>query len=332
MKEFWVCVSPDCEAALGILSRIRKLASGSNAIAAAVAFEEHAAGGDLFRAGAQKIYCIEKVQDDEGIALQTAALYRKHHPEAILFPATIIMRCAASITAALLKCGLCADCTGLSLREDGNLIFTRPTFADSLLADIICEKRLPQMATVRPNIYLPSISAETSGETIPPLPFDRDSAKTVTLLEHTSLDQNTLTDARIVVSGGKGVGLAGFEKLRRLAELLGASLGASRGAVNSGYVPYLHQVGLTGVTVNPDIYLAFGISGAVQHIVGMSNAKYVIAVNPDRKAPIFEYADLAIVAPWEEAADSLIERLLPSCLEPCRTVVDDVKKTSCSPT
>jgi electron transfer flavoprotein alpha subunit len=311
MKEFWVCVSPDYEAALGILSKIRKLASGSGAVTAAVAFTEHAVGGELFRAGAQKIYCIEKVQDDKGIAFQTTALCRKYRPEAVLFPATIVMRCVASITAALLKCGLCADCTGLSLRADGTpLIFTRPTFADSLLADIICEKRRPQMATVRPRIYLPSISAETSGENIPPLPFDKDGTKTVTLLEYAYLDQNTLTDAKIIVSGGKGVGTAGFEKLRRLAELLGASLGASRGAVNSGYVPYLHQVGLTGVTVNPDIYLAFGISGAVQHIVGMSNAKYVIAVNPDRNAPIFEYADLAIVAPWEEVADSLIKRLL----------------------
>jgi electron transfer flavoprotein alpha subunit len=312
MKEFWVCVSPDYEAALGILSQIRKLASGFGTVTAAVAFEEHAVGGELFRAGAQKIYYIKKVRDDEGIALQTAALCKKYLPEAVLFPATIVMRCAASITAALLNCGLCADCTGLSLREDGTLIFTRPTFADSLLADVICEKCRPQMATVRPKIYLPSISDETSGESIPSLPFDRDSTKTVTLLEHTDLDQNTLTDAKIIVSGGKGVGAAGFEKLRRLSELLGASLGASRGAVNSGYVPYLHQVGLTGVTVNPDIYLAFGISGAVQHIVGMSNAKYIIAVNPDRKAPIFDYTDLAIVAPWEEAADILIKRLLPS--------------------
>ena len=185
---------------------------------------------------------------------------------------------------------------------------TRPTFADTLLADIICEKARPQMATVRPGTYVPVFGEEKTGCIVPPPPF-LEMDRTVRLLEETALDQNPLADARIIVSGGKGVGPAGFEKLKLLADLLGASLGASRGAVNAGYSQYLHQVGLTGLTVHPDVYLAFGISGAVQHIVGMSGAKCVIAVNTDRKAPIFEYADLAIVSPWEDAADSLIHRL-----------------------
>jgi electron transfer flavoprotein alpha subunit len=311
VKEFWVCVSPDYGAALGLVSRVRELAKLCGALTAVLAFEEHASGGELFRAGAQKVYCIQKVRHDEGIARQAAALCGEYQPEALLFPATVAMRCAASFTAALLECGLCADCTAISLREDGRIIMTRPTFADTLLADIICEKARPQMATVRPGIYLPILGEEESGRIIPPLPFPGETNQTIRFLEEALLDQNPLTDARIVVSGGKGVGPAGFEKLKLLADLLGASLGASRAAVNSGYAPYLYQVGLTGLTVHPDVYLAFGISGAVQHIVGMSGAKYVIAVNPDRKAPIFEHADLAIVSPWEEAADALI-RLLSS--------------------
>jgi electron transfer flavoprotein alpha subunit len=312
MKEFWVCVSPDYEAALGLVSRIRELADLGGALTAVLAFEKHALGGELFRAGAQKIYCMQKADDDEGIARQAAALCKKYQPEVLLFPATVAMRCAASFTAALLECGLCADCTAVSLREDGRIIMTRPTFADTLLADIVCEKSRPQMATVRPGIYLPVLGAEKTGCVIPPLLFAGETGRTIKLLEEAALDQNPLADARIIVSGGKGVGPTGFAKLKRLADLLGASLGASRGAVNSGYAPYLHQVGLTGVTVHPDVYLAFGISGAVQHIVGMSGAKHVIAVNPDRKAPIFEHADLAIVSPWEETADALIHRLSAS--------------------
>jgi electron transfer flavoprotein alpha subunit len=167
------------------------------------------------------------------------------------------------------------------------------------------------MATVRPGMYPPVFTNAAPEKIIPPLPFERIPGRTITLLEETPLDQNPLTEARIIVSGGKGVGTAGFAKLRKLAALLGASMGASRAAVNAGYAPYLYQVGLTGVSVKPDIYLAFGISGAVQHIVGMSNAKYVVAVNPDKNAPIFEYADLAILAPWEDTVDAMLARFKP---------------------
>ena len=307
MKEFWICVSPNLGLALGLVSRVRELASARGALTAVLAFEEDISE-ELFRVGAQKIYSLRKTARDEGIARQAATLCSEYQPEALLFPATVAMRCAAPMTAALLECGLCADCTAICLREDSRMIMTRPTFADTLLADIVCEKAFPQMATVRPGIYQPTFGEEKTGVIVPPLPFlEMDQA--ARLLGEITLDQNPLADARIIVSGGKGVGPVGFEKLRHLADLMGASLGASRGAVNAGYSPYLHQVGLTGLIVHPDIYLAFGISGAIQHIVGMSGAKCVIAINNDRQAPIFEYADLAIVSPWEAAADCLIRRL-----------------------
>lgn len=307
MKEFWICVSPDHSAALGLVSRVRELAGSCGARTAALAFEDYSSE-ELFRAGAQKIYCMQKTRNDEDIARQVALLCQEHEPEALLFPATVVMRCVASFSAALLECGLCADCTAISLREDGRMLMTRPTFADTLLADIVCEKTLLQMATVRPGIYLPKLYEGDTGCIVPP-PHFSETDRAAKLLKEFVLDQNPLADARIIVSGGKGVGPAGFEKLKLLADLLGASLGASRGAVSSGYARYLQQVGLTGMIVHPDIYLAFGISGAIQHIVGMSSAKYVIAVNIDRKAPIFEHADLAIVSPWEDTVDSLIRRL-----------------------
>jgi electron transfer flavoprotein alpha subunit len=164
------------------------------------------------------------------------------------------------------------------------------------------------MATVRPGIYAPEFKDGAHRKEIPAGYFEKDTNKLINIIEEVSLNQNPLIDARVIVSGGQGIGPGGFMKLLQFAKLIGASVGASRGAVSAGYAPYMYQIGLTGITVRPDIYVAFGISGAIQHIVGMSNAGYVAAVNPDEKAPIFEYTDLAIFATWEETIDQMMHR------------------------
>jgi len=202
-----------------------------------------------------------------------------------------------------LDAGLTADCTALRM-EGEQLIQTRPAFGNSLMADIRSLSEI-QMATVRPGTFRPEKQAVTpTVQTITYTPDER-----VKLQSFGSFTQGKpLSQAEIIVAGGMGVGSReGFAKLERLAQKLGAGLGASRTAVAAGFAPYSCQVGMTGVTVCPKLYLAFGISGAVQHLAGMSGSGTVVAVNQDPKAPIFDYADYGIVGDWEVIADQLLE-------------------------
>lgn len=222
----------------------------------------------------------------------------------ILAPATVRMRNLMPMLAWHLKAGLTADCTALRL-EDGRLLQTRPAFGNSLMADIRTLSDI-QMATVRPGTFRPSKCPAPSPaiETLTYVPAGR-----VKLLGFAPFSEGKpLSQAEIIVAGGMGVGSReGFAKLERLAQKLGAGLGASRTAVAAGFAPYSCQVGMTGVTVCPKLYLAFGISGAVQHLAGMSGSGTVVAVNQDPKAPIFDYADYGIVGDWEVIADQLLE-------------------------
>jgi electron transfer flavoprotein alpha subunit len=205
-----------------------------------------------------------------------------------------------------MQAGLTADCTGLSL-ENGKLLQTRPAFGNSLMADI--ESRSPvQMATVRPGTFAPAekpVTAQLTREEFSA------SQVAVEILEHgASQAEQPLQQADIILAGGAGIGSReGFEKLEQLAKRLGAVVAASRNAVDAGYAPYRCQVGMTGVTVCPKLYIAVGISGAVQHLSGMSGSGTVIAINSDPGAPIFNYADYGIVGVWETIIDQLLEEL-----------------------
>ena len=225
----------------------------------------------------------------------------------VLAPATIQMRNMMPLLAWKLKAGLTADCTALEW-EKGELLQTRPAFGNSLMATIRSLSPIT-MATVRPGTYRPlphpvehpTVHGEsfTEKEAILPLGFEPFPTG------------KPLGQANIIVAGGMGVGSkAGFEKLARLADGLGAGLGATRTAVDAGYAPFRCQIGMTGVTVCPKLYIALGISGAVQHLAGMTGAEKVIAVNSDPKAPIFDYADYGIVGDWETVIDQLLEELL----------------------
>ena len=260
------------------------------------------------RCGADEAIFLEPAADDCAQGSRIAETLRRQEPDIALFPATVRGRFLSAWAAAKLKTGLTADCTGLSITEGGLLKQTRPAYGGNLTADILCPDRRPQMASVRPGVFpLPPAGprpakalARTSA-----CPFPEPIMKLLNAIP--SDDPQPLQQAKVIVAGGKGVGSKeGFSLLFELAGLLGGAVGATRSAVDAGWVSYAHQIGQTGVTVRPTLYLAFGISGMVQHLAGMRGAGTVLAVNTDRNAPIFQAADFGIVAPWRETAEYMI--------------------------
>ena len=266
----------------------------------------------------RRIYRLPTSFDETMCAAAIAALCREEEPAVLLFPATVFSRMTAPMVAAELQAALVADCTGLEWSAEG-LIQTRPAYGSSYLA-AIRSSGATAIATVRrgtvgsrsdnalktePTIF--SVSEVSEKRWNKPVLVDRIPKK----------NQQTLYNAEIVVAGGRGVGSAdGFRLLEELAVSLSGSLAASRAAVNDGFAPYRCQVGLTGQIVRPRLYLAFGISGAVQHLVGMEQAKTVIAVNRDKDAPIFSHADFGLVADWEKTALRLLECARKQILSP----------------
>lgn len=222
----------------------------------------------------------------------------------LLAPATVSMRNVMPMLAWRLEAGLTADCTGLTVEGD-ELIQTRPAFGNSLMAKIRTVSSV-QMATVRPGTFPPRKCRASSVTVIPETYCPRE--ERVTITEDTFFGEGKpLSQAEIVIAGGLGVGSKeNFRKLEVLADVLGAGVGASRAAVDAGFAPYRCQIGMTGVTVCPKLYIAVGISGAVQHLAGMSGAEKVIAINSDPHAPIFDYADYGIVGDWEKVIDQWI--------------------------
>lgn len=304
--EYWVVIESGTPAQWGLLQHCAQL-MGTDTVAALV--REGVEQADAWRCGAKKVYTLQGESDPRQAAEQISILAQQVQPAGVLLTADRSGRMTAAAVATLLKTGLAADCTQIDRNADGLLVMTRPTFGGSLLADILCPQSRPQMATVRPGIYLPQLGEESYqvGEVITVAPAQR--APDTVLLEKIVSQVQNLALAKVVVAGGKGVGSAeGFQLLEQLAAALDGCVGASRAAVNAGYAPYEQQIGLTGQTVRPDVYLAFGISGAVQHVVSMEKSGVVIAVNNDPKAPIFEYADYGIVGDWETVVRELLQQ------------------------
>lgn len=245
-----------------------------------------------------------EIGDESAFAAFLAEAIRTWGSQIILAPATIRLRNIMPMLAWHLDAGLTADCTALSVEGD-YLIQTRPAFGSSLMANILSLSDI-QMATVRPGTFPPEPQA-MENPTVESLVYR--SPERVKLSSFDCFSEGRpLSQAEIIVAGGMGVGSKeGFQKLEALAHKLGAGLGASRTAVAAGFAPYRCQVGMTGVTVSPKLYLAFGISGAVQHLAGMSGSGKIIAVNSDPKAPIFDYADYGIAGDWESVVDKLLE-------------------------
>jgi electron transfer flavoprotein alpha subunit len=254
---------------------------------------------------------------DQIHAAALAQIARRHRPSVILFAATAVGRILAARVAVELKTGLTADCTGLAIDpETGNLVQTRPAFGGNMLASIITPGHRPQMATVRPKVM----------QTLAPDPARRGWVERVSLAElHSGGTERlafagdatggaSLADAAVIVAGGRGIGSAdGFDRLRQLARRLGGEVGASRAAVDAGWMPLAAQVGQTGRTVRPRLYIACGISGQIQHLAGMSEAGCIIAINTDPEAPIFGVAHFGIVGDWREI---ILEKQLSVIGEP----------------
>lgn len=242
-------------------------------------------------------------------------LAEKYKPSALLIGATNNGRDLGPRVSCRLKTGLTADCTSIALDEEsGNVAWTRPAFGGNLMATILCPDTRPQIGTVRPGVFdKPAHAAGASGEiiteTIPALAAEP-RTKLISSLAKKLGEQVELEEASFIVSGGRGLKSSeGFSYLRDLAEVLGGTVGASRAAVDAGWIPQPHQVGQTGKTVRPKIYIACGISGAIQHIAGMSASDTIIAINKDPKAPIFDVADYGIVGDVFEVLPILTQEL-----------------------
>jgi electron transfer flavoprotein alpha subunit len=220
-------------------------------------------------------------------------------PEIFLIGATTIGRDLAPRLSARLHTGLTADCTGLDISEDGDLLMTRPAFGGNLMATIVCKEHRPQMSTVRPGVMRSLTPNPKRNGVVEQLKVNFDVSKfKVKIIESVKVEKNKIdiTQARVLISGGRGMGnKEGFALLQELASIVGAEVSASRAVVDSGLTPHDRQVGQTGKTVRPDLYFAFGISGAIQHLAGMEESNLIIAINKDKFAPIFQVADLGIV-------------------------------------
>jgi electron transfer flavoprotein alpha subunit len=234
-----------------------------------------------------------------------ASMAKARQPNVIILASTIPGRDLAAWVAAELDAGLLAD--GIALKvEDGRVKVTRPVYAGKLLADVFVTSD-PQIVTLRGRAFAPADSTGASGDVVWVQPVVAEADLTTKVVGFESSEGTaSLTDANIIVSGGRGVGgPEGFEPLQELADLLGGALGASRAAVDAGWIPYDHQVGQTGKTVSPDLYFAFGISGAIQHQAGMRTSKIIVAVNKDADAPIFKLATIGIVGDLFKVAPAL---------------------------
>jgi electron transfer flavoprotein alpha subunit len=251
---------------------------------------------------------------DDSWAQTLSQLITEDKPEIVLTGATAVGRSFLPKVAATLRTGLTADCTALSVdTETRGLLQTRPAFGGNIMATIITPKHRPQMATVRHKVIKeaePDVSRV--GEVIERTARKNSLIKRTKLVEfiHDIGSTVNLAEADIIVSGGRGVGGSeGFAMIRELAEAIGGAVGASRAAVDSEWIPYSHQVGQTGKTVSPKVYIACGISGAIQHLAGMSSSDTIIAINRDRSAPIFDMADFGLVGDLFEIVPMLTREL-----------------------
>lgn len=295
--------------ALELIGKSRSIAPDAEVLALYEGNESSAQS--LINAGADEALFMDSCADDCGQGMRVARALTRLAPDIVLFPATVRGRFLSAWAAAKLDTGLTADCTELAIDAQGLLLQTRPAFGGNLTADILCRRHRPQMASVRPGVFAaPQVRAcpndieKRCGALHLPQVLER-----MEPLAFEPSDQGvSLQTAKVVVAGGKGIGgRQGFDKLFELALLLGGVVGATRSAVDAGWISYEHQIGQTGATIRPELYFAFGISGFVQHIAGMSGGGTVISVNTDRNAPIFNCSDYGIVADWRQTIEAIID-------------------------
>lgn len=277
----------------------------------------------LCYAGADKVIYVD--DDMLDLYMTEPQVYALNHiindrkPEIVLFGASAIGRDLAPRSAARLHAGLTADCTGLTIEPDEenpeqlNLMMTRPAFGGNLMATIACPTTRPQMSTVRPGVMQKAKYSEQNPVNIEEYKLDIPAeCKNMEILDVVKVIQQRMNieDAKVLVSGGRGMhGPENYPMLEELASLLGGTISASRAAVDAGWVPKDRQVGQTGKTVRPNLYIACGISGAIQHLAGMEESDFIIAINKDEGAPMFDVADVGIVGDIFKIVPMLIDEL-----------------------
>lgn len=323
-KNLWVVVETEEGVAKNVgyelLSVGRTLADklGEQLVALVMGKNVQAVAQASIAYGADQVLLVEgdeyETYNTDAATYATVTLIEKYHPSIVLYGATNNGRDLAPRVACKLETGLTADCTELDIDEEtGLLVSTRPTFGGNLMATIMCPDHRPQMSTVRPGVFKKSTPDDSrTGEIVAEDVHIDPSQIRVKLVERIKevAEAVNLEEAEIIVSGGRGLkDEKGFEMLRELADLLGGTVGASRAAVDAGWIPHAHQVGQTGKNVSPKLYIAVGISGAIQHLAGMSGADTVVAINKDPDAPIFGVADYAVVGDLFEVVPALIEAI-----------------------
>ncbi len=273
---------------------------------------------ELVEHGADNVLAVE----DKFLSVYTTEVYTRvitelineRKPEIVLIGATTIGRDLAPRLASRVKTGLTADCTSLDIDEENlNLLMTRPAFGGNIMATIVCTKHRPQMSTVRPGVMEKAKFNPNNIGSVEKISFElkeQDSNTQVLDIIKKAKQQVSLEAAEVIISGGRGLGnKEGFELIKQLADILGGEVGSSRGAVDACWIEQSHQVGQTGKTVRPKIYIACGISGAIQHLAGMNSSDCIIAINKDKDAPIFNVAHYGIVGDLYEVVPNLIKSL-----------------------
>ena len=328
-KDLWVLIETGEDGSaksvgLELLNPGRRLADaqGGALVAVVVGCQTEAAVKEAGAYGADKIIVVDGPEyrhyTTDAYADALYALVNKYGPTTMMIGATNVGRDVGPRLSCRLKTGLTADCTAVDYDEaTGNIAWTRPTFGGNLLATIMCPEHRPQIGTVRPGVFkkgerIPDNQPEIIREEIH-ITADRIRTRVVEVIRELNGENINLESAEVIVSGGRGVGgPEGFALLKELADLLGGVVGASRAAVDSDWIGHVHQVGQTGKTVGPKLYIACGISGAIQHVAGMSGSGTIVAINKDPDAPIFQIADYSVVGDLKLVIPALIKEIRES--------------------
>lgn len=291
---------------------------GGQLAAVVIGYQTAAAAESAGRLGADKIIVVDgpeyKQYRTDAYVDALYALVGKYKPASMLIGATNNGRDLGPRIACRLKTGLTADCTALDIdEENGNVAWTRPAFGGNLMATIQCPDHRPQIGTVRPGVFKKGEEKGSHAEIIyEDIHIDEKDIRTriVEMIQDMNAEDVDLEGAEIIVSGGRGVGEPeGFDTIRAAADALGGAVGASRAAVDAGWIAHNHQVGQTGRTVAPRLYIACGISGAIQHAAGMSGADCIVAVNTNADAPIFDIADYGVVGDLFQVLPVLVDEI-----------------------
>jgi len=324
-KDFWVFVETNEDGTakkvgIELLNPGKRLAQkqGGELVAVVIGCNVDAAAEEAGKQGADKIIVVDapvfKQYTTDAYANALYALVEKYGPSSMMIGATNNGRDLGPRVACRLGTGLVADCTALDIDEEsGKVAWTRPAFGGNLMATILCPEHYPQIGTVRPGVFKKGEETTNNAQIIREdicVKEEDIRTKVLDLIAYMNSEEVDLEGAQVIVSGGRGVGgPEGFVPVKELAEALGGAVGASRAAVDAGWISHAHQVGQTGKTVGPKLYIACGISGAIQHLAGMSGSDVIVAINKDPDAPIFDVADYGIVGDLFEVLPVLTKEI-----------------------